>query len=78
MDASGHDTNSCWVHKDKIQDLVNNTRIVIAPSPTQNIGANPLPSHAPGPLRASINMVSDDDFSVDPTELKAPPRTVVR
>lgn len=41
MDTLGHDTNNCWAIRYKLQDLIDNGTIAIAPLATKNIGANP-------------------------------------
>lgn len=58
MDSSRHDTN-CWALRYKVEDMIDNETIAVALPITQNIGTNPLPSHAAGPSAPSINMISN-------------------
>lgn len=77
MDSWGHDTNNCWAFKHKLQDLIKNGTIVIAPPSPWSIGSTPLASHTLGPLGSSINMVPIDDLLINPSKLIAPPRNLV-
>lgn len=49
MDVPRHDMSNCYAIKHNIQDLIDNGTIAVVPLSVQNINANPLPSHAPGP-----------------------------
>lgn len=46
MDAPGHDINSCWAFKHKVQDLIDSGAIAITP-PAQSVSQNPLPLDDP-------------------------------
>ena len=44
-ESPGHDTNDCWVLKNKLQDLIDAKEIEFDPLETPNMITAPLPKH---------------------------------
>lgn len=72
MNTVGQNTNNCWAHWYKIQDLIDNGIIAVAPPAAQDIGTNPLPSYVTSPLGSSVNIFSIEEFPIDQSQLIAP------
>ena len=44
-DSPGHDTDSCWALKNKIQDMIDSKEIEFDPLETLNMATAPMPNH---------------------------------
>lgn len=77
MDSPGDDTDNCWALRHKIQDLIKNETIAVAPPVSQNIATKPLHAHTVGPSNSTVNKISTEEFLGDPSQLIGPPGTLV-
>ncbi|KAI5404731.1 hypothetical protein KIW84_051766 [Lathyrus oleraceus] len=59
-DSPGHDTNDCWLLKNKIQDMIDAGEIEFDPPETPNVITAPLPNHD-----KTVNVVEDADSDCD-------------
>ena len=63
FDSPGHDTNDCWVLKNKVQDLIDAKEIEFEAPGKPNVITTPMPKHDAG-----VNAIGDDDdeeFDID-------------
>ncbi|KAI5400154.1 hypothetical protein KIW84_065178 [Lathyrus oleraceus] len=54
-DSPGHDTNDCWLLKNKIQDMIDAGEIEFEPPETPNVITAPMPNHD-----KAVNVVDDN------------------
>jgi hypothetical protein len=59
-DSPGHDTNDCWLLKNKIQDMIDAGEIEFEPPETPNVITAPLPNHD-----KTVNAVEDTASGCD-------------
>ena len=65
--SPGHDTNSCWALKNKIQDMVDNKEIKFDPTKTPNVITAPMPKHDKG-----ISVIDDVSYVSTVSDLTTP------
>lgn len=70
MDAHKYSTENWWTLKHKTQDPIDANLIHIDPPTSQDVHANPLPSH--NAARPSINIIFPDRVEFDPSQLIMP------
>ena len=59
-DSLGHDTNDCWVLKNKVQDLIEAKEIEFEAPEKPNVITAPMPKHDAG-----VNAIGDDEEEFD-------------
>ncbi|KAI5446181.1 hypothetical protein KIW84_014148 [Lathyrus oleraceus] len=59
-DSPGHDTNDCWLLKNKIQDMIEAGEFEVDPPETPNVITAPFPNHG-----KIVNAVEDADSDCD-------------
>ena len=69
----GHETDQCWVLKNKIQDLIDNKTIEFDPPPIPNVITKPMPNHGKG-----VNAIEDTIFVSSVKDLTTPLTIVKR
>ena len=66
-DSPGHDTNDCWLLKNKIQDMIDAGEIEFDPPATPNVITTPMPNHD-----QNVNVVDDNSHVTDVADLASP------
>ena len=66
-DSPGHDTNDCWLLKNKIQDMIDAGEIEFDPPATPNVITAPMPNHD-----QNVNVVDDNSHVTDVADLASP------
>ena len=67
--SPGHDTNDCWVLKNKVQDLIDAKEIEFEAPEKPNVMTAPMPKHG-------VNVVDEDSFVVSVKDIATPLLTV--
>ena len=70
-ESPGHDTNSCWALRNKVQDLLEAKEIKFDAPEKPNIITAPMPKHGHG-----VNVVDDDLFLTSVEEISTPLMTI--
>ena len=68
-DSPGHDTNNCWVLKNKVRDLIDAKEIEFEVPERPNVMTAPMPKHG-------VNAVDEDLFVVSVKDMSTPLMTV--
>jgi hypothetical protein len=66
-DSPGHDTNDCWLLKNKIQDMIDAGEIEFDPPETPNVITAPMPNHD-----KTVNVVDDNSHITNVADLASP------
>ncbi|KAI5437577.1 hypothetical protein KIW84_023625 [Lathyrus oleraceus] len=66
-DSPGHDTNDCWLLKNKIQDMIDAGEIEFDPPETPNVITAPMPNHD-----KTVNAVDDNSHTTNIADLASP------
>ena len=62
-DSPGHNTDDCWVLKNKVQDLIDAKEIEFEAPERPNVVTAPMPKHGVNALEEDLFVVSVDDIS---------------
>ena len=68
-DGRGHDTNDCWVLKNKVQDLIDAKETEFEAPERPNVVTAPMPKHG-------VNAIDEDSFVVSVKDIITPLMTV--
>ncbi|KAI5397196.1 hypothetical protein KIW84_063136 [Lathyrus oleraceus] len=66
-DSPGHDTNDCWLLKNKIQDMIDAGETEFDPPETPNVITAPMPNHD-----KTVNAVDDNSHITNVDDLASP------